>query len=177
MNFAKQALNAVRKTLEAKLAGKPLPELGLTDPRFDQWCGVFVTLKKHGELRGCIGLIRGVEPLKTALPDMAIAAATQDPRFPKVKAAELGDLEIEISVLSPMQQVKSVDEIVVGRDGLFLQLDNRSGLLLPQVPVEWNWTLAEYLDNLCHKAGLPTGSHLQADARLMKFSAEIFSEI
>lgn len=177
MSFAIQALGAVRKTLESVLAGGKPPALELTDAKFDQWCGVFVTLKKHGELRGCIGLIKGVEPLRQALPEMAVAAATHDPRFPPVKLAELKDIDIEISVLSPMEKVTSPDEIVVGRDGLLLQRGGHSGLLLPQVPVEWNWTLDEYLHNLCMKAGLPPGSHLLPDARLMKFSAEVFGEI
>ncbi|MBU1107422.1 MAG: AmmeMemoRadiSam system protein A [Candidatus Riflebacteria bacterium] len=176
MSFANEALQAVRKTLEEVLAGRPEPTLTFEDPRFNQHCGIFVTLKKHGELRGCIGLIRGVEPLSQAIGEMALAAATHDPRFPKVKPEELDDIDIEISVLTPMSKVVDISEIEIGRDGLLLQYHGHSGLLLPQVPVEWDWDVEEFLDNLCHKAGLPVGSHLQPGAVLLKFSADIFSE-
>lgn len=176
MSFTKQALQAVRRTLEETLAGRPAPKMSFTHPRFNEHCGIFVTLKKQGELRGCIGLVRGVKPLGQAIGEMAIAAATQDPRFPPVKLAELAKIEIEISVLTPMSKVEDLTEIKIGRDGLMLQLRGQSGLLLPQVPVEWGWDVDEFLDNLCHKAGLPSGSHLQSGATLMKFSADIFSE-
>lgn len=176
MNFEKEALTAVRQTLEAHLNQKPLPDFKFTDSKFSEKRGIFVTLKKHGELRGCIGYIIGYEPLKDAIPQMAISAATRDPRFNPVTASELKDLSIEISILSPMQDVKDISEIKIGRDGLLLQLGSRSGLLLPQVPLEWNWDLDEYLENLCHKAGVPPGAHLNPQARLQRFSAEVFSE-
>lgn len=176
MSFAKQALQAVRRTLEETLAGRPAPKLSFTHPRFNEHCGIFVTLKKKGELRGCIGLVRGIEPLSQAIGEMAIAAATHDPRFPPVKLAELGEIDIEISVLTPMSKVEDLTEIKIGRDGLMLQFRGHSGLLLPQVAVEWGWDVDEFLDNLCHKAGLPSASHLQPGAVLLKFSADIFSE-
>lgn len=176
MSFEKEALSAVRATLEAHLNNRPLPKFSFTDPRFSEKCGIFVTLKKHGDLRGCIGYIVGYEPLGQAIPSMAIAAATKDPRFNPVTANELKELHIEISVLSPMQDVKDINEIKIGRDGLLLQLGGHSGLLLPQVPVEWNWDRDEFLENLCHKAGLPPGSHLRPEARLQRFSADVFGE-
>ncbi|HAE38976.1 MAG TPA: AMMECR1 domain-containing protein [Candidatus Riflebacteria bacterium] len=176
MSFASEALQAVRKTLEAVLAGRPAPQLTFSDPRFKEHCGIFVTLKKHDELRGCIGLIRGIEPLSEAISEMAVAAATQDPRFPKVQLAELADIDIEISVLTPLSKVADLSEIKIGRDGLLLQYRGHSGLLLPQVPIEWNWDVEEFLENLCHKAGLPVGSHQEPGAVLLKFSADIFSE-
>ncbi len=176
MSFAEQALQAVRRTLEETLAGRPAPKLSFTHPRFNEHCGIFVTLKKKGELRGCIGLVRGIEPLSQAIGEMAVAAATQDPRFPPVKQSELDEIEIEISVLTPMSKATDLGEIKIGRDGLMLQFRGHSGLLLPQVAVEWGWNVDEFLDNLCHKAGLPPGSHLESGAVLMKFSAEIFSE-
>lgn len=176
MSFAEEALKAVRKTLEEVLAGRPAPTLSFADPRFKEHCGLFVTLKKKGELRGCIGLVRGIEPLNQAIGEMAVAAATHDPRFPPVRLNELADIDIEISVLTPMSKVENVSEIKIGCDGLMLQYRGHSGLLLPQVAVEWNWDVEEFLDNLCHKAGLPPGSHLQPGATLLKFSADIFSE-
>lgn len=176
MKFADKAIKVVRETLNHALAGRKLPEHDFSDPEFSKHSGVFVTLKKNGELRGCIGMIRGIEPLSSSLPEMAVAAATRDPRFPSVKFNELKEIEIEISVLSPMQPVSAPDEIVVGRDGLMLQRGSYSGLLLPQVPIEWNWDLDEFLKNLCLKAGLAPGSHLLPDAKLWRFTAEIFQE-
>jgi len=176
MSFAEEALQAVRKTLTEVLAGRPAPIFDFVDPRFKEHCGLFVTLKKHGELRGCIGLVRGIEPLSQAIGEMAVAAATHDPRFSPVRLNELPDIDIEISVLTPMSKVTDVSEIKIGRDGLMLQYRGHSGLLLPQVPIEWNWDVEEFLENLCHKAGLTPGSHLQPGATLLKFSADIFSE-
>ncbi|GAB4270959.1 MAG: AmmeMemoRadiSam system protein B [Candidatus Rifleibacteriota bacterium] len=176
MNFEQEALQAARKTLDAYLSGKPIPEFKFEDKKFEEKRGIFVTLKKHGNLRGCIGFIKGVEPLKKAIPEMAISAATKDPRFNPVTHDELQDIEIEISVLTPMTEVKDISEIQIGRDGLFLQYGGHSGLLLPQVPVEWGWNVDEFLENLCLKAGLPPGSHKNPGARLQKFSAEVFSE-
>lgn len=176
MSIGKEALIAARRTLEAVLAGKPKPEISYSDPIFMQKCGIFVTLKKHGDLRGCIGFIQGVEPLGQAIQQMAIAAATQDSRFSPVKLEELDDIELEISVLTPLQDVKDISEIKLGRDGLILQRGAHSGLLLPQVPLEWNWNLDQFLHHLCLKAGLEPGSHKLPDARLQKFSATIYSE-
>lgn len=176
MSFSSEALAAVRTTLAAVLNGRPQPAIKFVDPGFNERCGIFVTLKKHGELRGCIGFVKGVEPLSQAIQEMAIAAATHDPRFPPVEAEELSEIHIEISVLSPMVEVKEISEIKIGRDGLMLMKGRHSGLLLPQVPVEWGWEVDEFLDNLCLKAGLPPGSHLSKDAKLLKFSARIFAE-
>lgn len=176
MSLEQEALQAVRKVLEAHLSGKSVPNLTFTDPRFEEKCGIFVTLKKNHDLRGCIGFIKGYEPLKAAIPEIAISAATRDTRFTPVKFEELKDLKIEISILSPLEEVKDISQIKIGRDGLLLQLAGHSGLLLPQVPVEWNWSLDEFLDHLCLKAGLPIGSHKAKDAKLQKFSAEVFGE-
>jgi AmmeMemoRadiSam system protein B/AmmeMemoRadiSam system protein A len=172
----KEALAAVRTTLEAVLAGRPRPALTFRHPRFAEKCGVFVTLKKHGELRGCIGLLQGVEPLGEAIQEMAVAAATRDPRFPQVTLDELKEIDIEISVLSPMIPVANLDEIVVGRDGLLLKKGFRSGVLLPQVATEYGWDRDTFLEHLCLKAGLPPGSHKAPDAQLLRFTAEVFGE-
>jgi len=176
MSFREEALRAVRHTLTEVLNDRPIPVIEFNDPRFAERCGIFVTLKKNDNLRGCIGFVRGVEPLRAAIQEMAIAAATRDPRFPAVTADELGEISIEISVLTPMTEVGTLDEIEIGKHGLMLTLGRHSGLLLPQVPVEWGWDVEEFLTNLCHKAGLPPGSHLQPGARLLKFSADIYSE-
>ncbi len=177
MSFAAEAVKAVRLSIEAALNGKEKSfSPSFSDPGFEEKSGVFVTLKKHEELRGCIGLIRGIEALKIALPKMARAAAFEDPRFASVKLEELDEIEIEISILSPMQLVKDIEDIKIGKHGLMLQMGNHSGLLLPQVPVEWNWNVNEFLHHLCLKAGLPPGSHLADPANLYSFSARIIKE-
>ncbi len=176
MSFRDEALRAVRQTLTEVLNGRPAPQLQFSDPRFKERCGIFVTLKKRGELRGCIGFVKGVEPLGEAIREMAVAAATRDPRFSPVSSSELSEVVIEVSVLTPMTEVKSTEEIEIGRHGLMLLHGRHSGLLLPQVPVEWGWDVDEFLVNLCHKAGLPPGSHLEPGAKLLRFSADIFSE-
>ena len=176
MDFGKEALNAARKTLEEILSRRPRPQFSFSDSRFSENRGLFVTLKKNGDLRGCIGLVEGFRPLKEGIQEMAIAAATQDTRFRPVTKDELDEITIEVSILSPMMRVENISEIEVGRDGLLLRKGRSSGLLLPQVAVEWGWDRDEFLNNLCLKAGLPPGSHLAQDAKLHRFNAEIFSE-
>lgn len=146
------------------------------DEAYNIQSGIFVTLHKHGELRGCIGYIKGFKDLVPSIVEMARAAAFQDPRFPKVREDELKELRIEISVLSKLLLVLDTSEIEIGRDGLLLNHPYGSGLLLPQVPVEWNWDLSTFLNQICYKAGLPAGSWKDDKAQLYRFSAEIFSE-
>ncbi|MCD6407937.1 AmmeMemoRadiSam system protein B, partial [bacterium] len=152
----KELLKIAKETLEYYLSGKKLPELKIDDPVLKEKRGVFVTLKKHGNLRGCIGYIQPIKPLAEAVREMAIQSATQDPRFPPVKYEELKDIEIEISVLTVPKRVKSPDEIVLGRDGVIVKRGFRQGVFLPQVAEETGWTKEEFLSALCsHKAGLP----------------------
>lgn len=135
--------------------------------------GVFVTLKRDGELRGCIGHIVGREPLYKGVMDNARNAAFHDPRFSALDASELSKVDIEISVLSPLEPTLPED-VVVGRDGLVISSGGYSGVLLPQVPVEWHWTRTEFLEHLCRKAGLPKTAWRQAD--LERFGAQVFGE-
>jgi AmmeMemoRadiSam system protein A len=137
--------------------------------------GVFVTLKKKGELRGCIGRIIGDEPLCKLVGAMAIQAAFNDKRFRPLTVAELNDCEIEISVLTPMKQIAGAGDIVVGRDGVLLSQKGRSAVFLPQVATEQGWNREELLDNLCLKAGLEAGSW-KKEAQLSTFQAVVFSE-
>jgi len=139
--------------------------------------GAFVTLRtRAGELRGCIGSIRAVEPLFRAVTSSAISAAFRDPRFFPVEKHELPQLLLEISVMGPIERVRDVEEIVVGRDGLIISRGPFAGLLLPQVATEYGWDRLTFLDQTCIKAGLPPGSWRSREARLEKFSAEVFSE-
>jgi AmmeMemoRadiSam system protein A len=137
--------------------------------------GVFVTLKKKGELRGCIGRIIGDEPLCKLVGAMALQAAFNDSRFQPLGADELSDTNIEISVLTPMKKVAGAADIVVGRDGVLLSKEGRSAVFLPQVATEQGWNREELLDNLCLKAGLTAGSWKEG-AQLSSFQAVVFSE-
>lgn len=136
--------------------------------------GAFVTLRKHGELRGCIGNMSDNRPLATVVGAMALQAAFNDPRFQPVDEKELEQLEIEISVLTPFREIKSSDEISMGRDGVVLRKGNRHAVFLPQVATETGWNKEMFLDQLCLKAGLSAGDW--KDARLFTFQAEVFGE-
>ena len=172
----KVLLKIARHTLESYLKEGKTPEFKVESERLKEKRGVFVTLKKNGELRGCIGRIVADTPLYLAVSKMAIEAAVGDPRFRPVSFSELKDIEIEISVLSPFEKVKNLDEIVVGRDGLMIQRGFYSGLLLPQVPTEYGWDKKTYLEHLCLKAGLPPTAYKDKDVIIYKFSALVFSE-
>ncbi len=169
-------LGLARATVEAAVRGKPLPGLDAVTPALSTPCGGFVTLDKRGQLRGCIGYVVAVKPLHETVSEMAVQAALHDPRFPAVTASELPDIEIEISVLSPLLAVDDVSEIQVGRDGLVIRGRGTSGLLLPQVASERGWDRETFLDQTCVKAGLPPGTWRERDITIQRFSAEVFSE-
>jgi AmmeMemoRadiSam system protein A len=139
--------------------------------------GAFVTLRtKRGDLRGCIGSIRAIEPLYRAVAASAISAAFHDPRFFPVRADEMASLELEISVMGPIEQVRNVEEIEVGRDGLIISRGRYAGLLLPQVATEYGWDRQTFLDQTCIKAGLEPGAWRSEQTRIEKFAAEVFGE-
>lgn len=142
----------------------------------DQKGGAFVTLRIDGELRGCIGYIEYPGPVRTAVEDVARKAAFGDPRFEPLRPDELNQVQIEISVLTPMRRITSPDEIIIGTDGLVIQCRGRRGLLLPQVATEYGWDVEEFLENTCRKAGLPYGAWREPSAEIEAFSAEVFSE-
>lgn len=149
--------------------------------------GVFVTLNyitssKKEYLRGCIGFPLPEKPLYQGVVEAAIAAATEDPRFPPLDRQELNNIIFELSVLTSPQQIRVNPaeygkEIEIGRDGLILQWRFGSGLLLPQVPVELKWNLEEYLANICYKAGAPPDVWLDPSSKLYKFQAVVFKEV
>jgi len=136
----------------------------------------FVTLTEQGQLRGCIGHTQAILPLYQTVAECAVSAAVSDPRFPPVTKDELGRLDIEISVLTPLQPVTSLDEIQVGRDGLMLSSGRARGLLLPQVATDYGWNRTEFLENTCRKAGLPSDAYKSPNAQIFKFQALIFGE-
>jgi AmmeMemoRadiSam system protein B/AmmeMemoRadiSam system protein A len=172
----KKALLAfARETIERYVTTQTVPLARNFPARMNFPQGVFVTLKKAGELRGCIGHIPGDIELGKAVGAMAYESAFNDPRFPPVQLSELKSLEIEISVLTPMKPIASTDEIVLGRDGVVMSKSGQHAVFLPQVAVEYNWSRTEMLDNLCKKAGLPSGCW-KRDAQFQVFQAEVFGE-
>ena len=172
----KQVLLAfARNTLQQYLETETTPLFRREDPAFLEKQGAFVTLKKHGELRGCIGNMTQDLPLYQTVGRMALSAALHDSRFPRLSLKELKDVKIEISALTPYQRVDSVDQIRIGQDGVLLKRSGRSAVFLPQVAPEQGWTRNETLDNLCRIAGLASDCWKQ-DAEFQTFQAVIFSE-
>jgi AmmeMemoRadiSam system protein A len=170
-------LAEARETIAAKLENrKPVYSHADTGPALDKPCGAFVTLHKGKNLRGCIGRMSASLPLRETVRAMALEAAFADPRFPPLKPGELEQCVIEISALSPMIPCPDPRQVKVGVHGLYLTRGYRSGVLLPQVPVEQGWNLDEYLDYICVKAGLPAGSCDAPDAELRTFTAVVFGE-
>jgi uncharacterized protein (TIGR00296 family) len=174
------AVKTARKTIEecVKTGKAPKAELPAA---FDGLSGVFVTLKKAGDLRGCIGYPYPDLPLSKALVDAAVQAATQDPRFPRVRSEELGGIAVEVTVLSEPQLLKAkpVDRpghIVIGRDGIIVERGLYRGLLLPQVPVEQGWGPEEYLEYGCMKAGISPDMWADDRTKIYTFQGQIFQE-
>lgn len=165
------ARNAVQTTVQR---GRKLPGVGSLSPVLREKRGVFVTLWLEGELRGCIGFPYPIKPLAEAVQEAAVAAAVQDPRFPPVRTEELSHLEIEISVLSVPKPIEP-DQIQLGIHGLIVRRGNRSGLLLPQVAMEYHWDVPTFLAQTCGKAGLPQETWKEKGC-LFGFEAQVFSE-
>ena len=181
-------VNLARQTVTTYLqTGRILKVPAGISAKLMEPCGVFVTLnsvnKGTKRLRGCIGLPYPTSPLVKAIIEAAISAATQDPRFPPVEIDELDNIVFEVSVLTPPELVKVEkpteypSKIKVGRDGLILEQGYHKGLLLPQVPVEWNWETEEFLCQTAMKAGLSPDAWLLKGTKIYCFEAIIFEEV
>ena len=171
----KKTLHHIARTvIENKARGKSLLEFKVESPILKESRGAFVTINKKGELRGCIGYIEGRGPLHQTITEMAEAAAFHDPRFSPVKEKELPELEIEISVLTPLKKVTDVNEIQVGKHGVYIKRGWLSGLLLPQVATEYGWDRQTFLEHTCLKAGLPSNAWKEKEIEIYIFSADIF---
>ncbi len=142
---------------------------------FKEKRGAFVTVKQEHQLRGCIGYPTPYLPLYKTIIEASVLAATKDPRFLPIQKEELPDIEIEISVLSLPQKIKDISEIKVGKHGIIVSKGMNSGLLLPQVPLEWGWDLETYLKHGCLKAGLEEDAWKKG-ADIEIFTAQVFSE-
>ena len=169
-------LSLARRTIENVVRGEKLPAPEAITPVLAENRGAFVTIKKRGQLRGCIGLIQGIKPLVETVSEMASAAALRDPRFNPVTRDELPELELEISALTPIKPVKDVRKVQVGRDGLIVRRGQFQGLLLPQVATEYGWDRDTFLAQTCRKAGLPPDAWKAEGTEISSFSAEVFCE-
>lgn len=172
-----QLLSIAKNSIESFIKEKKIPEFKINSPKLKEKRGVFVTLKKAGELRGCIGCMAGDRPLYQQVSQMALAAALDDPRFPAVAEDELPELEYEVSVLSPLKKINSLKEIQLGVHGVQAVAGLNSGLFLPQVAMENKWDLETFLDNLMLKAGLRAGYWRESPVDFYIFEAEVFREV
>ncbi len=168
-------LQTAREAIGARLALRsphyPAPLASLA-----AHCGAFVTLKADGHLRGCIGHITSSRPLVETIKEVALSSAFEDPRFSPLRAEEWGRVHLEISVLSPFEEITDVDRIEVGTHGIMIQSGGRSGLLLPQVAAEQGWGRDAFLSHTCLKAGLPRDAWSWPQTRIEIFSAQVFAE-
>ena len=169
-------LDVARNAVESAVKGQSLPEFHYDFSIFKENRGAFVTLHRHGELRGCIGYVFAVKPLMDTVVDMAQAAALRDPRFTPVSVEELSELDIEISVLSLLRKATLINEIQIGVHGIYIKKGVHTGLLLPQVAVEYGWDRSRFLEQTCYKAGLPGTAWQDEDTEIEIFSAEVFSD-
>ena len=173
----KRLLEIARSSIESFLKTSKPPKVEANQANLIRSCGAFVTLHEDGRLRGCIGNIVTDTALYITVRDMAIASATSDPRFRRLKPEELSKVKIEISALSPLEKISSVDEIKLGTHGVLLKNGFRSGVFLPQVAVETGWSKDEFLTNLCvEKAGLAPDAWKDKTTEIYIFSAQVFSE-
>jgi len=178
-NEKKILLKIARNTLDTYIREGKYPEIDQAEltSTLKQSLGAFVSLHKKGDLRGCIGRFNPDQPLFRVVRDMTVSAATQDYRFPKVKADELSRIDIEISVLSEMKKISSIKEIRLGKHGIYIKKGGRSGTFLPQVAIQTGWTVEEFLGNCAEsKAGIGWNGWRDKDAEIFIYEAVIFSE-
>jgi AmmeMemoRadiSam system protein A len=170
-------LKVARDTVKAVITGRRLPQVEADDPELASHCGCFVTLKNGDQLRGCIGQFIAEKPLVNMVVEMAKASATGDPRFLDVPITpdELPQLDIEISVLSPLKKTNDPLSLRLGVDGIYIKRGYLSGCFLPQVATETGWSKEEFLSYCCsHKAGLATDAWKDPKTEVYLFTAEVF---
>ncbi|UCF32018.1 MAG: AmmeMemoRadiSam system protein B [bacterium] len=169
-------LTLARRSLDQFVREGTLPSVFPGSEALKEPGASFVTLKIGDQLRGCIGQLEATMPLHRSVAEMTRSSCSRDMRFKPVQPEEVDRIRIEISVLTPFSPVTDPLDIRVGEDGLYLAAQGRTGVLLPQVPVEQGWDRNAFLDAICRKAGLPSGAWKEAGAKLYKFQADVFSE-
>jgi uncharacterized protein len=183
--YVEKELNAKEKAALLNIARKAIETYVCTsknyiEPREEKALnrrnGCFVSIKQGGQLRGCIGNFQSELPLFREVAEMAIASASKDPRFYPLKEEDLQDITLEISVLSPLKKSDSIDQIEIGKHGIYLEKGYYRGVLLPQVAAEYGWDRETFLSQTCLKAGLPANAWQAEDTEIYIFSAQIFSD-
>jgi AmmeMemoRadiSam system protein A len=169
-------LALARKAILETVSSSNFPDLAQVTGRLAEPQAAFVTLRWDGKLRGCIGQPDGAHGLAETVVQCAITAALRDPRFGPLRAEEIDELEIEISVTSELRPLRP-EEIELGTHGIVVTGGGRRGLLLPQVALEHNWSLIQFLEATCRKAGLQANAWREPDTKLFAFTAEIFSDV
>jgi uncharacterized protein len=173
-NDCSRLLRLARRCLEARVRREPPPVVEHGDG-LDAPMGAFVTIHSHGDLRGCLGRLECDRPLADVVAHLAAVVSDSDPRFSPLQASELADTDIEISALTPEEEVFDVSEIETGRHGLIIEVGVRRGLLLPQVALEHGWDRDTFLAHTCIKAGLSPDAWRRG-AKIYKFEAQVFGE-
>ncbi|BCS55695.1 AmmeMemoRadiSam system protein A [Geobacter sp. SVR] len=171
----KELLKIARDTINGFVMTGEAPPVDANSPGMCAENGCFVTIKQHGRLRGCIGNFMSDKPLFRLVQEMAISAATQDPRFYRMKPQDLENFDLEISVLSPLKKISAPEEIQVGKHGLYIVKNTYRGVLLPQVATEYGWDRETFLKHICLKAGLPENAW-KKQCDIYVFTALVFAE-
>jgi len=171
----RELLKIARGTIVDHVTSRKVPVVSTALPGLNLHSGCFVTVKQKGELRGCIGNFVSDQPLYQLVQEMAVSAATRDPRFYPMKADDLADFILDISVLSPLEKIASVEEIKVSKHGIYIVKGSYRGVLLPQVATEYKWNRDQFLQHTCIKAGLPQDAW-QGECDIFIFSAQVFGE-
>lgn len=171
----KELLRIARDTIVSVVTDGRIPAAESASPGLNGPCGCFVSIKQRGQLRGCIGNFLSDQPLYRLTQEMAQSAATRDPRFYPMKPHDLDDFNLEISVLSPLHKISAIEEIQVGRHGIYIVKGSYRGVLLPQVATEYGWDRDTFLKHTCLKAGLPENAW-QKECDIFIFSAQVFGE-
>ena len=165
-----------RKTLDSYLSNGTIPPCPTASASLLEHKGAFVSLHHGKELRGCIGQLYPDQELVKIVQHCALSAALDDARFLPVDHEELADMTIEISVLTPFHRIRSLEEIEVGRHGLYVEQGRFRGLLLPQVCTQYGWNREEFLEQTCRKAGLPASAWRNPNTIIQTFEAQVFSD-
>ena len=171
----KELLKIARETIVGYVTNRKVTAVASTSPGLNLHSGCFVTVKQKGDLRGCIGNFVSDQPLYQLVQEMAVSAATSDPRFYPMKVDDLADFNLDISVLSPLKKAASAEEIRVGTHGIYIIKGSYHGVLLPQVATEYGWNREQFLQHTCTKAGLPQDAW-QGECDIYIFSAQVFGD-
>jgi AmmeMemoRadiSam system protein A len=171
----KELLKIARETIVGYVSNQKVPVVVTASPGLNLLSGCFVTVKQKEELRGCIGNFVSDQPLYLLVQEMAVSAATRDPRFYPMKSHDLVYFKLDISVLSPLEKIASVEEIRVGIHGIYIVKGTYRGVLLPQVATEYGWSRNQFLQHTCTKAGLPEDAW-QGECDIYRFSAQVFGD-